>query len=118
MYKIHHIVVGEASEAEYLKIYYIAAFFTAVHLVSYLLHAIKKKSVLHFVFQVREWKKDGAKAYMCTGRPGWLTVSLRVGKYKKTHTNIKINMMDILEVDTERQVGSHYKSSRQSECIT
>lgn len=42
---------------------------------------------------------------MCTGRPGWLTVSLRVGKYKKTHKNIKINMMDILEVDTKRQVG-------------
>lgn len=43
---------------------------------------------------------------MCTGRPGWLTVSLRVGKYKKTHKNIKINMMDILEVDTKRQVGA------------
>lgn len=42
---------------------------------------------------------------MCTGRPGWLTVSLRVGKYKKTHKNIMINMMDILEVDTKRQVG-------------
>lgn len=55
-------------------------------------------------FQVREWRKEGSKMYMCTGRPGWLTVSLRVGKYKKTHKNIKINMMDILEVDTKRQV--------------
>lgn len=54
---------------------------------------------------MREWRKDGSKAYMCTGRPGWLTVSLRVGKYKKTHKNIQINMMDILEVDTKRQVG-------------
>uniref|UniRef100_G3PAV7 Delta(24)-sterol reductase n=1 Tax=Gasterosteus aculeatus aculeatus TaxID=481459 RepID=G3PAV7_GASAC len=54
--------------------------------------------------QVREWRKDGAKTHMCTGRPGWLTVSLRVGKYKKTHKNIMINMMDILEVDTKRQV--------------
>lgn len=42
---------------------------------------------------------------MCTGRPGWLTVSLRVGKYKKTHKNIMINMMDILEVDTKKQVS-------------
>lgn len=66
-------------------------------------------------FQVREWKKEGGKAYMCTGRPGWLTVSLRVGKYKKTHKNIKINMMDILDVDTKRQVGSEYKSTGQSE---
>ncbi|XP_047443506.1 delta(24)-sterol reductase [Mugil cephalus] len=54
--------------------------------------------------QVREWMKDGRKTRMCTGRPGWLTVSLRVGKYKKTHKNITINMMDILEVDTKRQV--------------
>nr|XP_061790164.1 delta(24)-sterol reductase-like [Nerophis lumbriciformis] len=54
--------------------------------------------------QVREWQKEGGKGFMCTGRPGWLTVSLRVGKYKKTHRNIAINMMDILEVDTEKQV--------------
>lgn len=57
------------------------------------------------LFQVREWRKDGSRAHMCTGRPGWLAVSLRVGKYKKTHKNIQINMMDILEVDTKRQVG-------------
>ncbi|KAL4656040.1 delta(24)-sterol reductase-like [Arapaima gigas] len=54
--------------------------------------------------QVREWRKEGGKTHMCTGRPGWLTVSLRVGKYKKTHKNITINLMDILEVDTMRQV--------------
>ncbi|XP_069088714.1 delta(24)-sterol reductase [Pleurodeles waltl] len=54
--------------------------------------------------QVREWKKQGSKTHMCTGRPGWLTVSLRVGKYKKTHKNIMINLMDILEVDTERRI--------------
>uniref|UniRef100_W5L1N3 Delta(24)-sterol reductase n=1 Tax=Astyanax mexicanus TaxID=7994 RepID=W5L1N3_ASTMX len=41
--------------------------------------------------QVREWKKEGGKKHMCTGRPGWLT-------------NIMINMMDILQVDTKRQV--------------
>lgn len=57
-----------------------------------------------WLLQVREWKKEGSKRYMCTGRPGWLTVSLRVGKYKKTHKNIMINLMDVLEVDTERQV--------------
>ncbi|XP_043941436.1 delta(24)-sterol reductase [Protopterus annectens] len=54
--------------------------------------------------QVCEWKNQDGKTYMCTGRPGWLTVSLRVGKYKKTHKNIMINLMDILEVDTKRQV--------------
>lgn len=54
--------------------------------------------------QVREWKDEGSRRYMCTGRPGWLTVSLRVGKYKKVHKNIMINLMDVLEVDSERQV--------------
>ncbi|XP_034036341.1 delta(24)-sterol reductase [Thalassophryne amazonica] len=54
--------------------------------------------------QVREWKKAGGNTYMCTGRPGWLTVSLRVGKYKKSYKNIMINLMDILDVDTKRQV--------------
>lgn len=65
---------------------------------------ISKYKSNHELLQVREWKKEGRKTYMCTGRPGWLTVSLRVGKYKKTHKNIMINLMDILEVDTERQV--------------
>ncbi|XP_028902296.1 delta(24)-sterol reductase [Ornithorhynchus anatinus] len=54
--------------------------------------------------QVRRWREQGGATYMCTGRPGWLTVSLRVGKYKKTHKNIMINLMDILEVDTKNQI--------------
>ncbi|XP_051788689.1 delta(24)-sterol reductase [Erpetoichthys calabaricus] len=54
--------------------------------------------------QVRDWHDEGRQRFMCTGRPGWLTISLRVGKYKKTHKNIQINLMDILDVDTERQV--------------
>uniref|UniRef100_A0A8C7SY95 Delta(24)-sterol reductase n=1 Tax=Oncorhynchus mykiss TaxID=8022 RepID=A0A8C7SY95_ONCMY len=54
--------------------------------------------------QVHVWRKEGGKTLMCTGRPVWLTVSLRGGKYKKTNKNIMINMMDILDVDTQRQV--------------
>ncbi|XP_043855877.1 delta(24)-sterol reductase [Dromiciops gliroides] len=65
-----------------------------------------RQRVQHIQKQVREWKEEGSKTFMCTGRPGWLTVSLRVGKYKKTHKNIMINLMDILEVDTERQIVS------------
>jgi len=41
---------------------------------------------------------------MCTARPGWQAISLREGKYKKSMANISINMIDILKVDTERQV--------------
>uniref|UniRef100_A0A8C5R7Y1 Delta(24)-sterol reductase n=1 Tax=Leptobrachium leishanense TaxID=445787 RepID=A0A8C5R7Y1_9ANUR len=54
--------------------------------------------------QVRRWKGEGGNRFMCTGRPGWLTMSLGVGKYKSTCKNIMINLMDILEVDTKRQV--------------
>ena len=41
---------------------------------------------------------------MCTSRPGWQTISPRVGLYKKTMRNIHINLVDILEVDTKRRV--------------
>lgn len=68
-----------------------------------------------FLLQVREWKDEGSKRYMCTGRPGWLTVSLRVGKYKKIHKNIMINLMDVLEVDSERQVTNSSQSFHGSE---
>lgn len=66
--------------------------------------------------QVREWKEEGGRRYMCTGRPGWLTVSLRVGKYKKTHKNIMINLMDVLEVDSERQVAQHGRGTDTYSC--
>ncbi|EDO36241.1 predicted protein [Nematostella vectensis] len=49
--------------------------------------------------QVQKWNKDGRKQPMCTARPGWMTVSPRVGKYKKTHCNIDVNLMDILEIN-------------------
>ncbi|XP_019752424.1 delta(24)-sterol reductase [Hippocampus comes] len=65
---------------------------------------LHKQRVCEIQRQVRKWREEGCKGFMCTGRPGWLSVSLRVGKYKKTHRNIPINMMDILEVDTQKQV--------------
>lgn len=68
-----------------------------------------------YLLQVREWKNEGSKRYMCTGRPGWLTVSLRVGKYKKIHKNIMINLMDVLEVDSERQVTNASQSFHNNE---
>ena len=53
---------------------------------------------------MKNWKpSDGKK--MCTGRPGWATVSLRLGKYKQDMKKININLMDVLEVDTKRQVN-------------
>jgi len=54
--------------------------------------------------QVRCWNDNGRKSPMCTARPGWMAVSLREGKYKKTLHNVSINLIDVLQVDTERQV--------------
>ena len=54
--------------------------------------------------QVKKWCMDGCRMHMCTARPGWMAVSLRVGKYKKTMRNIRVNLVDVLEVDTERRV--------------
>jgi hypothetical protein len=41
---------------------------------------------------------------MCTSRPGWQTMSLSKPKYKKKLCNIDINLIDILEIDAEKQV--------------
>lgn len=54
--------------------------------------------------QVRNWNEKGRVKLMCTARPGWMTVSLRVGKYKQTHQQIQVNLMDVLFVDTRRGV--------------
>lgn len=54
--------------------------------------------------QVKEWNRQGRKTPMCTARPGWQTISFRQAKYKKTMFNVKVNLMDVLEVDTEKKV--------------
>lgn len=41
---------------------------------------------------------------MCTARPGWQTMSFRIPLYKKQLFNIDVNLVDILEVDSEKKV--------------
>lgn len=53
---------------------------------------------------VKEWQKTNGGHRMCTARPGWSTISIRVGKYKKNMKKIKIDLMDVLDVDTERRI--------------
>lgn len=60
---------------------------------------------LIFVFlKVREWNRQGRKTPMCTARPGWQTISFRQAKYKKTMFNVRVNLIDILEIDTNKKV--------------
>ena len=54
--------------------------------------------------QVRAYRASEGQTYMCTGRPGWLTMCVKVGKYKKTYKKIDINLCDILNVDQDRRV--------------
>jgi Delta24-sterol reductase len=53
---------------------------------------------------VKAWADSGVEGTMCTARPGWQTMSLRIGKYKKTSRNIRIDLYDISEVDTVNKV--------------
>lgn len=41
---------------------------------------------------------------MCTARPGWQTMCFRRPLYKKYFTQIDCNLIDILEVDTDRGI--------------
>lgn len=64
-------------------------------------HGVKVANIQR---QVREWNESGRNTPMCTGRPGWLTMSFRVPKYKNTMRKIDINLVDVLEVDEKNKV--------------
>ncbi|OXU25603.1 hypothetical protein TSAR_013696 [Trichomalopsis sarcophagae] len=53
--------------------------------------------------QVREWKATASDKQMCTARPGWQTMSFRVGRYKSTMFNVKVDMYDILEINKDKK---------------
>ncbi|KAK4319169.1 hypothetical protein Pmani_009871 [Petrolisthes manimaculis] len=53
--------------------------------------------------QVGEWCAGDQDVPMCTARPGWQTISFREGAYKKTFHKISINLVDILEIDTQKR---------------
>ena len=54
--------------------------------------------------QVKAWKASGCEQPMCTARPGWQSITLQQQHYKKRMYNIKIDMPDILEIDTEKRI--------------
>ncbi|KAI8434615.1 hypothetical protein MSG28_003151 [Choristoneura fumiferana] len=50
-------------------------------------------------FQIKAWLSGDRSTRLCTARPTWQTMSFRQGLYKKTFTNIEVNLVDVLEVD-------------------
>jgi len=53
--------------------------------------------------QVREYSLLANGKGMCTGRPGWQTISPQNMSYKKRMYPIKVDLVDILEIDTEEK---------------
>lgn len=54
---------------------------------------------------IKRWVADGRKTKLCSSRPGWMTMSLRTGNYKKTSTGIPVmHLRNIVKLDTERMV--------------
>ncbi|KAJ8705262.1 hypothetical protein PYW07_011089 [Mythimna separata] len=51
--------------------------------------------------QIKAWLSGDRSTRLCTARPAWQAMSFRQGLYKKTFTNIRVNLVDVLEVDTE-----------------
>ncbi|GBP61763.1 hypothetical protein EVAR_96007_1 [Eumeta japonica] len=62
------------------------------------LHDKKVKNVQK---QIKKWHAAGRGTRLCTARPTWQTMSFRQGVYKKSFTNIEVNLVDVLEVDKE-----------------
>eukprot|EP00007_Cunea_sp_BSH-02190019_P006986 CAMPEP_0174235998 /NCGR_PEP_ID=MMETSP0417-20130205/5268_1 /TAXON_ID=242541 /ORGANISM="Mayorella sp, Strain BSH-02190019" /LENGTH=524 /DNA_ID=CAMNT_0015314585 /DNA_START=228 /DNA_END=1802 /DNA_ORIENTATION=- len=54
--------------------------------------------------QIKVWRDNGSEGLLCTARPTWLCMSPRLSTYKKKCNQIKIELQDILEVDTVNKV--------------
>ena len=54
--------------------------------------------------EIKQWQADGCKTKLCSARPGWKAMSLRIGKYKSTSTGITVNhLSNILEVNEAKR---------------
>ena len=54
--------------------------------------------------QIRQWRDAGTKGLLCTARKGWQSVSTRALWYKRCNRGIRVDLYDILEVDTQRAI--------------
>eukprot|EP00049_Salpingoeca_infusionum_P017619 m.353707 g.353707 ORF g.353707 m.353707 type:complete len:526 (+) comp16826_c0_seq1:209-1786(+) len=51
-----------------------------------------------------QWAAEGKKTKLCSARPAWLAMSLRMGKYKKTFTGIPVQHLNhVVSMDLERR---------------
>ena len=52
---------------------------------------------------MRAYQSQGERKGMCTARPGWQTISPQNMNYKTKMYPIKVNLVDVLEIDTARR---------------
>jgi delta24-sterol reductase len=55
--------------------------------------------------QIGHWRASGARGLLCTSRPSWMTMSSRIARYKRPENAIRIELNDILDIDTARGVA-------------
>ena len=53
--------------------------------------------------QVLDWQTNGNGRKMCTARPTWMSITQQKITYKDNAYRVKVNLMDILSVDTEEK---------------
>ena len=75
------------------RAWYIQTFFSAPEL--------HNQRVAEIVQQIKDWQKRNDGTKLCTARPGWESMSPGYRSYKSSSTRIKINLRDILDVDTQ-----------------
>lgn len=54
--------------------------------------------------QVRQWRAAGGRRPLCTARKSWMNVSMRVVRYKRRDNTIRVDLYDILAIDTGRAI--------------
>lgn len=89
-----------------LSLAYDIYFYTRSSIIFWMSSAPKNhaKKVADIQRQVRDWKDSGDPRPMCTARPGWQTISPQNMAYKERMRGIRVNLVDILEIDTDKRL--------------
>eukprot|EP00056_Hartaetosiga_gracilis_P002139 m.51064 g.51064 ORF g.51064 m.51064 type:complete len:507 (-) comp10927_c0_seq2:29-1549(-) len=63
-----------------------------------------KNGVKKVVDAIEKWRKAADGTKLCTARPGWLAMSIRIGKYKDTHTGIPVGHLNsVVSIDKKKK---------------
>ena len=63
-----------------------------------------QEKVAYVQQQVLDWQTEGHGRKMCTARPTWMSITQQTITYKDHAYRVQVNLMDILEIDTDRKI--------------